>query len=68
MKYLTYLISLLFVLAFVGCDKAKEAAADVQETTTEAVEADVEAVEEVAEEATEALEEVAEEAEEEVTE
>lgn len=64
MKYLTYLISLLFVLAFVGCDKAKEAAADVQETTTEAVEA----VEEVAEEATEALEEVAEEAEEEVTE
>ncbi len=57
MKYLIYLMSLLFVLAFVGCDKAKDTAADVKETKTEAVEADVEAVEEVAEEATEAVEE-----------
>ncbi len=65
MKYLTYLISLLFVLAFVGCDKAKDTAVDVKETKTEAVVEEVEAVEE---EATEALEEVAEEAKEEVTE
>ncbi len=42
MKYLTYLISLLFVLSFVGCDKAKEAPADVKETTPEAVEETVE--------------------------
>ena len=56
MKYLTYILSLLFVLAFVGCDKTKEAASDVKETTTEAVEGAVEAVEEVAEEATEAVE------------
>ncbi len=54
MKYLIYLISLLFVLAFAGCDKAKEAPADVK---TEAVE---EAVEEVAEEAEEAVKEVTE--------
>lgn len=67
MKYLTYLVSLLLVLAFVGCEKAKEKAADVQETTTEAVEEEVEAVEEVTEEA-EAVEEVAEEAKEEVPE
>jgi len=45
-----------FVLAFVGCDKAKETSIDVKETTTEAVE---EAVEEV----TEAVEETVEEAE-----
>ncbi len=54
MKYLVHLISLLFVLAFVGCDKAKETTTDVKETATEAVE-------EVAEESAEALEEVVEE-------
>ena len=57
MKYLTYLIILLFVFAFVGCDKAKEAPADVKETTTEAVE-------EAGEVATEAVEEAVEETEE----
>ena len=57
MKYLTYLISLLFVLAFVGCDKTKKAPADVKETTTETFE-------EAVEEATEAAEEVVEEAKE----
>jgi len=57
MKYLTYLIILLFVLVFVGCNKTKEAPADVKETTTEAVEEAVEV-------ATEAVEETAEEAEE----
>jgi hypothetical protein len=57
MKYLTYLISLLFVLAFVGCDKTKKAPADVKETTTETFE-------EAVEEATEAVEEVVEEAKE----
>ena len=60
MKYLTYLISLLFVLAFVGCDKAKEADANVPETTTEAVEDAVEAVDVNIDEATEVLEEVTE--------
>ncbi|MFC1784005.1 hypothetical protein ACFL0J_00065 [Candidatus Neomarinimicrobiota bacterium] len=35
MKYLTYLMSLLLVLAFVGCNKTKEAPVD---ETTEAVE------------------------------
>jgi len=63
MKYLTYLMSLLLVLAFVGCDKAKEADVIVPETTTEAVEDAVEAVEAVdvtVDEATEILEEVTE--------
>ena len=36
MKYYVYMICLLFVLAFVGCDKA-EATTDAKETTTEAV-------------------------------
>ena len=61
MKYLTYLISLLFVLAFVGCDKTKDTTPEVKK----------EAVEAVAEEATQTLEEVpaeVEEAIEEVTE
>ena len=49
MKYLTYLIILLFVLAFVGCDKAKETPVDVKETTTEAVEEAVEEAEEIVE-------------------
>ena len=60
MKYLTYLMSLLLVLAFVGCDKAKEADVIVPETTTEAVEDAVEAVDVTIDEATEILEEVTE--------
>lgn len=68
MKYLTYLISLLFVLAFVGCNKTKDTAADVKQTKTEAVEEALETVEDTTGEATEAVEEVAEEAEEAVKE
>ena len=57
MKYLTYLISLLFVLAFFGCDKTKKDPADVKETTTETFE-------EAVEEATEAVEKVGDKAKE----
>ena len=57
MKHLTYLISFLFVLAFVGCDKAKEADVNVPDTTTEAVE---DAVEVPVDEAVEILEVVTE--------
>jgi predicted small secreted protein len=60
MKYLTYLIILLFVLAFVGCNKAKEAPADVKETTTEAVEEAVEVATEAVEEAVEEAKEIVE--------
>jgi len=48
MKYLTYLMSLLLVLAFVGCNKAKDTKVD---EATEVVEEVVEEpVEEVVEE------------------
>ena len=53
MKYLTYLISLIFVVAIIGCGKPKEAKA-------EAVEDAVEAVDVTVDEATEVLEEVTE--------
>ena len=57
MKYLTYLISLLLVLAFVGCDKAKDTATDIKKTKTEAIEEAMETVDETTGEATEAVEE-----------
>ena len=60
MKYLTYLMSLLLVLAFVGCDKAKEADVNVPEATTEAVEDAVETIDVTVDEATEIIEEVTE--------
>ena len=37
MKYISFLLSLLLVLSFVGCDKAKDTAKDVKDVTTEAV-------------------------------
>ena len=37
MKYLVYIVSFIFVLAFVGCNKAKDTLPDVKESTTEAV-------------------------------
>jgi uncharacterized low-complexity protein len=37
MKYLVYIMSFMFVLAFVGCDKAKAQVPDAQEATTETV-------------------------------
>ena len=60
MKYLTYLISLIFVLAIIGCGKPKEAKTEVPEPATEAVEDAVEAVDVTVDEATEVLEEVIE--------
>ncbi len=67
MKYLVYLMSLMFALAFVSCEKAKDIDTDVKEATTKAVEEAPEAVGEVAKEATEAIEEVAKEAKETVS-
>ena len=60
MKYLTYLISLIFVLAIIGCGKPKEAKTEVSEPATEAVEETTEAVDATADEATQALEKVTE--------
>ncbi len=64
MKYLVYLMSLMFALAFVGCEKAKDIDTDVKETTTKTVEEATEAVGEVVKEDTEAVEEVTIEAKE----
>ncbi len=64
MKYLVYLMSLMFALSFVGCEKTKDIDTDVNETTTRAVEETPEAVGEVAKDTTEAVEEVSEEAKE----
>jgi len=58
MKYLSILLSLMLLLSFVGCDKAKETATvegageAVEEVVEEAVEGAGEAVEEVVEEVT----------------
>ncbi|MFC1581471.1 hypothetical protein ACFL3L_01065 [Candidatus Neomarinimicrobiota bacterium] len=60
MKYLVYLMSFLFLLAFAGCEKAKDTDMDVNEATTKAMEASTE----VMEESTEAMEEVTDEAKE----
>jgi len=50
MKYLTYLVSLLFVLAFVGCNKAKEVPADqTNESAVEEVVVDTTAAVEIIE-------------------
>jgi len=57
MKYLVYVMSLMFVLAFVGCGNEKESAIDIKETKTEAVEDAVETVEEDVEKAREAINE-----------
>ena len=46
MKYFVYIMSFMFVLVFVGCDKAKDNKADVKETTTMAVDETVGAVKE----------------------
>ncbi len=67
MKYLVYLMSLMFALAFVGCEKTKDIDTDVKETSTKAVEEATEAGGETAKEATEAVEEVTEEAKETVS-
>ena len=38
MRYLTILLSLLFVLSFAGCKKDKDASMEMKDTATEAVE------------------------------
>ncbi len=38
MKYLVYIMSFMFVLVFVGTDKAKAQVTDTQEATTQTVE------------------------------
>ncbi len=45
MKYLTYLMSLLLVLAFVGCNKAKDATVEETTETVEEVVVDTTATE-----------------------
>ena len=57
MKYLVYVMSLMFVLAFVGCENEKKSTTDIKEIKTEAIEDAVETIEEDVEEAKEATNE-----------
>ncbi len=61
MKYITYIISLIFVLAIIGCGKPKESKTEVPEVTAETIEEATGAVEEGMESAVEAVEEAVDE-------
>ena len=61
MKYLIYLVSLLLVLSFVGCGKAKDTTAkDATETMEQVVDDATEVVDDAPEAVEEAVEEVIE--------